>query len=46
MILGNLQRSQNPSSQKIFNYASTKSLRRVFEKQRKKIAFKLGNPDS
>jgi integrase len=43
-MLGNLQRSQNPISERIFNYVSTPSLRRIFEKQRKRIAFKLGNP--
>jgi len=42
-MLSNLQRSQNPLSERIFNYASTPSLRRCFEKQRKRIAFKLGN---
>ena len=30
-------------AERIFNYASTPSLRRSFEKQRKRIAFKLGN---
>lgn len=43
-MLSNLHRSQIPLSERIFNYASPASLRRVYERQRKRIAFKLGNP--
>jgi len=43
-MLQNLQKNQNPPSERIFNYSSASSLRRVFEKQRKAIAYKLGNP--
>jgi integrase len=32
------------TSDRIFDYSSTRSLRRTFEKQRKRISYKLGNP--
>jgi len=43
-VLANLQRTKDSHPERIFNYVSTSSLRRCFERQRKKIAYKTGNP--
>jgi len=43
-VLNNLQRAKDAHPEKIFNYVSTSSLRRCFERQRKRIAYKTGNP--
>jgi len=43
-ILRSLQRAKDAHLEKVFNYCSTASLRRCFERQRKRIAFKTGNP--
>ncbi len=43
-MLNNLRNAQNPMSERVFNYVSTASMRRVFERQRKRIAHKTANP--
>jgi len=43
-VLGSLQRTRNAHTEKVFNYCSTSSLRRCFERQRKRIAYRTGNP--
>ena len=43
-VLSNLQRARDIHPERIFNYVSTSSLRRCFERQRKRIAYKTGNP--
>jgi integrase len=43
-MLQNIKRIHQQPSDKVFNYASLASLRRTFEKQRSKIAYKTCNP--
>jgi len=45
-MLSNLKKQQKPEdpSERIFKYSTVSSLRRTFEKQRRRIAHKLGNP--
>ena len=43
-VLSSLQRTRDAHPERIFNYVSTPSIRRCFEQQRKRIAYKTGNP--
>lgn len=43
-VLGSLQRAKDAHPERVFNYCNTSSLRRCFERQRKRIAYKTGNP--
>lgn len=43
-MLQNVYRMKNNETERVFAYASTASLRRIFERQRKRIAYKTCNP--